>query len=138
MTGIAVTKNFVASPHIDDRDVSHQFCVSLGSFTEVRSRERAGYNDTGNASDIVVTLPSPIKIKHAKIIGRNTENCVRCCAVLCRKIFSAAPKLRPMLRCAPAARGSSGSLLLNTGRLAVLDGALENGLCVINLVECRE
>ena len=32
-TGIAVTKGFVASPHIDDRDVSHQYCVSLGGFS---------------------------------------------------------------------------------------------------------
>jgi hypothetical protein len=29
-SGIAVTKNFVASPHIDDRDRSFQYAVSLG------------------------------------------------------------------------------------------------------------
>lgn len=32
-SGIAVTKNFVASPHIDDRDQSFQYAVSLGDFT---------------------------------------------------------------------------------------------------------
>ena len=31
-SGIAVTKNFVASPHIDDRDESFQYAVSLGEF----------------------------------------------------------------------------------------------------------
>ncbi len=33
-SGIAVTKNFVASPHIDDRDRSFQYAVSLGDFEE--------------------------------------------------------------------------------------------------------
>ena len=32
-SGIAVTKNFVASPHIDDRDLSFQYAVALGDFT---------------------------------------------------------------------------------------------------------
>lgn len=32
-SGIAVTKNFVASPHIDDRDQSYQYAISLGDFT---------------------------------------------------------------------------------------------------------
>ena len=32
-SGIAVTKNFVASPHIDDRDQSFQYAISLGDFT---------------------------------------------------------------------------------------------------------
>ena len=31
-SGVAVTQNFVASPHIDDRDRSHQYAVSLGDF----------------------------------------------------------------------------------------------------------
>ncbi|CAE8608152.1 unnamed protein product, partial [Polarella glacialis] len=31
-SGIAVTKNFVASPHIDERDRSNQYAVSLGDF----------------------------------------------------------------------------------------------------------
>jgi len=31
-SGIAVTKNFVASPHIDDRDRSYQYAISLGDF----------------------------------------------------------------------------------------------------------
>jgi len=31
-SGIAVTKNFVGSPHIDDRDQSFQYAVSLGDF----------------------------------------------------------------------------------------------------------
>ena len=31
-SGIAVTKNFVASPHIDEQDKSFQFAVSLGDF----------------------------------------------------------------------------------------------------------
>eukprot|EP00979_Chaetoceros_neogracilis_P011679 scaffold2946_cov278-Chaetoceros_neogracile.AAC.10 len=33
-SGIAVTKNFVASPHIDDRDQSFQYAISLGEFTQ--------------------------------------------------------------------------------------------------------
>jgi hypothetical protein len=32
-SGVAVTKNFVASPHIDERDCTPQFAVSLGDFT---------------------------------------------------------------------------------------------------------
>ena len=32
-SGVAVTKNFVASPHIDERDRAHQYAVSLGDFT---------------------------------------------------------------------------------------------------------
>ncbi len=32
-SGIAVTKNFIASPHIDDRDQSYQYAISLGDFT---------------------------------------------------------------------------------------------------------
>jgi hypothetical protein len=32
-TGIAVTQNFVGSPHIDDRDQTDQYAVSLGDFT---------------------------------------------------------------------------------------------------------
>ena len=31
-SGIAVTKNFVASPHIDDKDKSYQYAISLGNF----------------------------------------------------------------------------------------------------------
>lgn len=31
-SGVAVTKNFVASPHIDERDCTTQFAVSLGDF----------------------------------------------------------------------------------------------------------
>lgn len=31
-SGIAVTKNFVSSPHIDDRDQSYQYALSLGDF----------------------------------------------------------------------------------------------------------
>lgn len=42
-SGIAVTKNFVASPHIDDRDVAHQFCLSLGQFTHVRQNQPATF-----------------------------------------------------------------------------------------------
>jgi hypothetical protein len=32
-SGVAVTKNFVSSPHIDDRDQTFQYAVSLGDFT---------------------------------------------------------------------------------------------------------
>ena len=32
-SGIAVTKNFVASPHIDHRDTTFQYAISLGDFT---------------------------------------------------------------------------------------------------------
>ena len=31
-SSIAVTKNFVASPHVDERDRTHQYAVSLGTF----------------------------------------------------------------------------------------------------------
>jgi hypothetical protein len=33
-SGIAVTKNFCASPHIDDRDQSYQYAISLGTFKD--------------------------------------------------------------------------------------------------------
>ena len=32
-SGIAITKNFVGSPHIDDRDQTYQYALSLGNFT---------------------------------------------------------------------------------------------------------
>ena len=32
-SGIAVTKNFVASPHTDEQDKTHQYAVSLGDFS---------------------------------------------------------------------------------------------------------
>ena len=32
-SGIAITKNFVGSPHIDDRDQTYQYAISLGNFT---------------------------------------------------------------------------------------------------------
>lgn len=32
-SGVAVTKNFVSSPHVDDRDRSFQYAVALGDFT---------------------------------------------------------------------------------------------------------
>jgi hypothetical protein len=33
-SGIAITKNFVGSPHIDDRDQTYQYAISLGNFTK--------------------------------------------------------------------------------------------------------
>jgi hypothetical protein len=33
-SGIAITKNFVGSPHIDDRDQTYQYAISLGNFTD--------------------------------------------------------------------------------------------------------
>ena len=47
-SGIAVTKNFVASPHIDDRDQSFQYAVSLGSFTDGGELCVEGVDDKGD------------------------------------------------------------------------------------------
>eukprot|EP00957_Ditylum_brightwellii_P100979 7696457-Ditylum_brightwellii.AAC.1 len=66
-SGIAVTKNFVASPHIDDRDQTFQYAVSLGDFGHggelcVEGKDEDGY-------DYVNVVETKNRI--AKVDGRN-------------------------------------------------------------------
>jgi hypothetical protein len=46
-SGIAVTKNFIASPHIDERDQSFQYAVSLGNFKNHSSSSSSSSGDAG-------------------------------------------------------------------------------------------
>jgi len=77
-SAIAVTKNFIASPHIDDRDQSFQYAVSLGDFNEggelcVEGMRRNDNNnnddDDGNSNDFVNVVETRNRI--AKVDGRN-------------------------------------------------------------------
>lgn len=68
-SGIAVTHNFVASPHIDDRDQSFQYAVSLGDFTTGGELCVDGKTDNGNAVLHVVNTQNRI----AKVDGRHVH-----------------------------------------------------------------
>ena len=63
-TMVAVTKNFVGSPHIDANDTSFQFAVSLGDFTE--GGELCVENEQNPGSVYVVNTHN----KLAKVDGR--------------------------------------------------------------------
>jgi hypothetical protein len=66
-SGIAVTKNFVASPHIDHRDQSFQYAVSLGGFTVGGELCVEGVNDAGD--DFVNVVDTHDRI--AQVDGRH-------------------------------------------------------------------
>ncbi|OEU20068.1 hypothetical protein FRACYDRAFT_181589 [Fragilariopsis cylindrus CCMP1102] len=81
-SGIAVTKNFVASPHIDDRDQSFQYAVSLGEFNEGggelcvegNNNNNNGGGDDGDGDgrvDYVNVVETRNRI--AKVDGRNVH-----------------------------------------------------------------
>ena len=84
-SGIAVTKNFVASPHIDDRDQSFQYAVSLGEFNEgggelcVEGNNNNNNNNNGGGDhgdgdgrvDYVNVVETRNRI--AKVDGRNVH-----------------------------------------------------------------
>jgi hypothetical protein len=75
-SGIAVTKNFVASPHIDDRDQSFQYAVSLGEFNEGGGELCVeGNNNGGDDGDGRVDYVNVVETRNriAKVDGRNVH-----------------------------------------------------------------
>merc|ERR1740124_15209 len=72
-SGIAVTKNFVGSPHIDDRDQSFQYAVSLGDFSDGGELCVEGKHNTfthkSRKFDYVNVVETRNRI--AKVDGRN-------------------------------------------------------------------
>ena len=72
-SGIAVTKNFVASPHIDDRDQSFQYAISLGDFTQGGQLCVEGINssDGGEKHDFVNVVETHNRI--ARVDGRHVH-----------------------------------------------------------------
>ena len=70
-SGIAVTKNFVSSAHIDDRDQSFQYAVSLGDFDEGGELCVEGTGNGDDRVDYVNVVETHNRI--AKIDGRNVH-----------------------------------------------------------------
>jgi len=75
-SGIAVTKNFVASPHIDDRDKSFQYAISLGDFTNgghlcVEGRNYKKPDDNNIVFDYVNIVETHNRI--ARLDGRHVH-----------------------------------------------------------------
>ena len=68
-SGIAVTKNFVASPHIDHRDQSFQYAVSLGGFGPGGELCVEGLDSLGQEVVNVVTTHNRI----ARVDGRHVH-----------------------------------------------------------------
>ena len=66
-SGIAVTKNFVASPHIDDKDKSFQYAISLGNFENGGQLcvEGTRYNEKGIKSTYVNVVDTHNRIARA-------------------------------------------------------------------------
>ncbi len=69
-SGIAVTKNFVASPHIDHRDQSFQYAVSLGNFGRGGELCVEGLDHT-SGSEIVNVVTTHNRI--ARVDGRHVH-----------------------------------------------------------------
>ena len=67
MNGIAVTKNFVASPHIDDKDQSYQYAISLGNFENGGQLcvEGTTCDEKGNKSQYINVVDTHNKIARA-------------------------------------------------------------------------
>ena len=74
-SGIAVTKNFVASPHIDDRDQSYQYAVSLGSFEGGGELCVEGYQSDIQNNAVEVDYVNVIETKNciARVDGRHVH-----------------------------------------------------------------
>jgi hypothetical protein len=68
-SGIAVTKNFVSSPHIDDRDQTFQYAVSLGDFT--RGGELCVDGLDARGKDVVHVVETHNRV--ARIDGRRVH-----------------------------------------------------------------
>jgi hypothetical protein len=68
-SGIAVTKNFVGSPHIDHRDQSFQYAISLGRFTEGGELCIEGY---GEEYEVFVNIIDTHN-KIARVDGRHVH-----------------------------------------------------------------
>jgi hypothetical protein len=71
-SGIAVTKNFVASPHIDDRDQSFQYAVALGGFTSGGELCVEGCSEGGMGLDDWVNVVETHN-RIARVDGRNVH-----------------------------------------------------------------
>lgn len=69
-SGIAVTKNFVASPHIDHRDQSFQYAVSLGDFGSGGELCVEGF-DASSGLEIVNVVTTQNRI--ARVDGRHVH-----------------------------------------------------------------
>ena len=74
-SGIAVTKNFVASPHIDDRDQSYQYALSLGSFEGGGELCVEGYQLDVRGNEPEVDYVNVIETKNciARVDGRHVH-----------------------------------------------------------------
>lgn len=74
-SGIAVTKNFVASPHIDDRDQSYQYAVSLGEFTTGGELCVEGNKKPSSSSGAETTFVNVVETKNriARVDGRKVH-----------------------------------------------------------------
>jgi len=72
-SGIAVTKNFVSSPHIDDLDQSYQYAISLGDFKGGElCVEGKKYNEENDAfEDYVNVIETRNRI--ARVDGRHVH-----------------------------------------------------------------
>lgn len=75
-SGIAVTKNFVSSPHIDDRDQTFQYAVSLGDFNSGGELCVDGFVDTedtddGTTSQVIHVFDTHNRI--ARVDGRHVH-----------------------------------------------------------------
>jgi hypothetical protein len=68
-SGIAVTKNFVSSPHIDDRDQSFQYAISLGDFSNGGELCVEGIDENG--VDVINVVETRNRI--AKVDGRHVH-----------------------------------------------------------------
>lgn len=68
-SGIAVTKNFLGSPHIDDRDQSFQYAVSLGDFDGGQLCVEDGCCESGQRTVHVVNTRNRV----ARVDGRHVH-----------------------------------------------------------------
>lgn len=68
-SGIAVTKNFVSSPHIDERDQSFQYAISLGDFSNGGELCVEGLDEEG--TDFINVIETRNRI--AKVDGRHVH-----------------------------------------------------------------
>ena len=65
-SGIAVTKNFVASPHIDIKDQTYQYAVSLGDFSGGGELCVEG-DDNGDGVHVITTKDSIAKVDGRRV-----------------------------------------------------------------------
>lgn len=68
-SGIAATKNFVSSPHVDDRDRTSQYAVSLGDFTT--GGELCVDGEDGEGNEVIHVVSTRNRI--ARVDGRHVH-----------------------------------------------------------------